>query len=56
MIKPYFGLRKKFPEDDDQDEDDEQLDKLRAAAGLKSKKKAPDHELTRGLKAAAGIL
>jgi len=48
--------RKKFPEDDDQDEDDEQLDKLRAAAGLKSKKKAPDNELTRGLKAAAGIL
>lgn len=47
--------KEKFPDDED-DEDDEQLDKLRTAAGLKSKKKAPDNELTRGLKAAAGIL
>lgn len=47
--------KEKFPDDKD-DDDDEQLDKLRTAAGLKSKKKAPDNELTRKLKVAAGIL
>lgn len=45
----------KFPDEDEEDEE-EQLDKLRTAAGIKSKKKAPDNELTRGLKVAAGIL
>ena len=48
----------KEDEDDDKKDDDEmqkQLDKIRAAAGIKSKVRAPDNEHTSQLRIAAGL-
>jgi translation initiation factor IF-2 len=49
------AYRQKFPEKDEEQEDDGEIDKLKSAAGVKTDKKAPKNEFTESLRIAAGI-
>jgi hypothetical protein len=49
------AYRKKFHVKDNEEKSDKELDKLKAAAGVKVKTKAPKNEFTESLRIAAGI-